>query len=102
MTIDDTCDSIAAMFGTFSTSDFISWNPSVWDDCSQIKVCGLISLCLISGCRGLLISEAHYINQGPVLVLRRNSRNAKNALHTDHDNDNSHHCPQADWYGGQL
>lgn len=36
-TIDDTCDLISAMFGTFSSTDFISWNPSVYEDCSDIK-----------------------------------------------------------------
>ena len=34
----DDCETIAKMFGTFSEDDFIKWNPSVWDDCSDIKV----------------------------------------------------------------
>lgn len=38
MTGSDSCDSIAAMFGTFSKTDFIKWNPDVWSDCSNIKV----------------------------------------------------------------
>lgn len=38
MTGSDTCNSIAAMFGTFSAADFMKWNPSVWSDCSNIKV----------------------------------------------------------------
>lgn len=38
MTGSDTCDSIAAMFGTFSKTDFIKWNPDVWSNCSHIKV----------------------------------------------------------------
>ena len=38
MTGSDTCDSIAAMFGTFSEADFITWNPDVWSDCSHIEV----------------------------------------------------------------
>lgn len=32
----DTCDLIALMFGSFSTADFVKWNPSVFDDCSGI------------------------------------------------------------------
>ncbi|KAL7622472.1 hypothetical protein AAE478_007978 [Parahypoxylon ruwenzoriense] len=31
------CRTIALAFGTFSESDFISWNPSVWSDCSNFK-----------------------------------------------------------------
>lgn len=38
MTGGDTCASIVAMFGTMSEADLISWNPAVWDDCSEIKV----------------------------------------------------------------
>ncbi|KAJ3542866.1 hypothetical protein NM208_g3877 [Fusarium decemcellulare] len=33
---EDTCDAIAAIFGTFTTEDFIAWNPSVLKDCSAI------------------------------------------------------------------
>ncbi|KAK2594660.1 hypothetical protein QQS21_007636 [Conoideocrella luteorostrata] len=36
-TVDDTCDVIASMFGTFKREDFIKWNPSVFDDCTAIK-----------------------------------------------------------------
>jgi hypothetical protein len=32
----DTCDDIVDMFGVFSKSDFISWNPSVGTDCGGI------------------------------------------------------------------
>ncbi|KAL8356637.1 hypothetical protein RB601_001776 [Gaeumannomyces tritici] len=35
-TVADTCDLITQMFGTFSTADFIGWNPSVRSDCSGI------------------------------------------------------------------
>ena len=38
MTGSDTCELIAAMFGTFSEADFKKWNPSVWSDCANIKV----------------------------------------------------------------
>jgi hypothetical protein len=34
---EDTCQSIAEIFGTFDAQDFVSWNPSVYDDCSNIK-----------------------------------------------------------------
>lgn len=34
----DTCDVIVQAFGSFSTSDFVSWNPSVGSTCSDIKV----------------------------------------------------------------
>ncbi|KAF5003871.1 hypothetical protein FDECE_9619 [Fusarium decemcellulare] len=34
---EDTCDAIAAIFGTFTTQDFIAWNPSVLEDCSAIE-----------------------------------------------------------------
>ncbi|OAA74801.1 peptidoglycan-binding protein [Akanthomyces lecanii RCEF 1005] len=33
----DDCDIIAQAFGSFSTSDFISWNPSVGSKCDDIK-----------------------------------------------------------------
>ena len=33
---EDSCDDIVGMFGSFSLSDFLSWNPSVFDDCSGI------------------------------------------------------------------
>ena len=33
----DDCAVIAQMFGTFSEADFISWNPSVLDDCDNIE-----------------------------------------------------------------
>ncbi|KAI5457372.1 hypothetical protein BGZ63DRAFT_321328, partial [Mariannaea sp. PMI_226] len=36
-TIDDTCDDIVLMFGTFSKSDFVAWNPSVYDSCVGIQ-----------------------------------------------------------------
>lgn len=36
-TVDDTCDDIAEIFGSFSTADFISWNPSVWSSCGNIQ-----------------------------------------------------------------
>jgi hypothetical protein len=32
----DNCEKIAKKFGTFSASEFISWNPAVGDDCSGI------------------------------------------------------------------
>ncbi|KAJ2907323.1 hypothetical protein MKZ38_003179 [Zalerion maritima] len=32
-----TCDDIILAFGRFSLDDFTGWNPSVWDDCSQIQ-----------------------------------------------------------------
>lgn len=35
----DDCDIISQAFGSFSTSDFISWNPSVGSRCDGIKVC---------------------------------------------------------------
>ena len=38
MTGSDNCTSIATMFGTFSSADFIAWNPAVWSDCSNIQV----------------------------------------------------------------
>ncbi|GAB1211881.1 hypothetical protein ATERTT37_001005 [Aspergillus terreus] len=34
----DTCDKIAARYGTFSTADFITWNPAVGEFCSGIQV----------------------------------------------------------------
>lgn len=37
-TIDDDCDDIAAMFGAFSSKDFKAWNPSVYNDCTGIKI----------------------------------------------------------------
>lgn len=37
-TLGDNCDTVVAQFGTFSKSDFISWNPSVWSDCSNFQV----------------------------------------------------------------
>uniref|UniRef100_A0A4Q7JG83 Secreted LysM effector Lys4 n=1 Tax=Pochonia chlamydosporia (strain 123) TaxID=1052797 RepID=LYSM4_POCC1 len=33
----DDCDAITTYFGTFSKSDFIKWNPSVYQDCSGLK-----------------------------------------------------------------
>lgn len=48
---DDSCDLIAAMFGTFSHDDFKSWNPAVGSDCSGLKVdyaCSLSPLLLHS------------------------------------------------------
>ena len=38
MNLADTCDTITAMFGTFTSPDFIKWNPAVWTDCSNIQV----------------------------------------------------------------
>ncbi|EFR04225.1 hypothetical protein MGYG_07232 [Nannizzia gypsea CBS 118893] len=38
MTLSDTCESITIMFGAFSRGDFISWNPAVQENCSNIKV----------------------------------------------------------------
>ncbi|KFX89378.1 hypothetical protein V490_07063 [Pseudogymnoascus sp. VKM F-3557] len=35
--VNDNCTTIAESFGTFSESDFISWNPSVWSACGNIK-----------------------------------------------------------------
>lgn len=35
-TDDDTCDIIVSIFGTFGLEDFTAWNPSVFDDCSDI------------------------------------------------------------------
>ncbi|KAK3395012.1 hypothetical protein B0H63DRAFT_385493 [Podospora didyma] len=32
----ESCAELSAMFGTFSTADFISWNPSVGSSCSTI------------------------------------------------------------------
>jgi hypothetical protein len=32
----DNCEKIAKKFGTFSSADFIKWNPAVGDDCSGI------------------------------------------------------------------
>lgn len=34
----DTCIYISLKFGTFSTKEFISWNPSVREDCSLLQV----------------------------------------------------------------
>ncbi|KAF3389261.1 LysM domain-containing protein [Penicillium rolfsii] len=34
----DTCDKIAAKYGTFSTADFIAWNPAVGEFCSGLQV----------------------------------------------------------------
>jgi hypothetical protein len=39
-TVGDNCDTVVAQFGTFSKSDFITWNPSVWSDCSNFQVSG--------------------------------------------------------------
>ncbi|KAK7423417.1 hypothetical protein QQZ08_009095 [Neonectria magnoliae] len=36
-TLDDTCDLIASIFGTFDIEDFIAWNPSVFEDCTDIE-----------------------------------------------------------------
>ncbi|KAH8896311.1 hypothetical protein GQ53DRAFT_743558 [Thozetella sp. PMI_491] len=36
MSGDDDCDVIPAIFGTFSRSDFVSWNPSVGQGCSGL------------------------------------------------------------------
>lgn len=33
----ETCDQLANMFGTFSAKEFISMNPTVFDDCSYIE-----------------------------------------------------------------
>ncbi|CAJ0542419.1 Ff.00g000680.m01.CDS01 [Fusarium sp. VM40] len=33
----ETCDQLVNMFGTFSAKDFISMNPSVFDDCSNVE-----------------------------------------------------------------
>lgn len=33
---DESCDDIAAMFGSFDAADFIAWNPSVFSDCAGI------------------------------------------------------------------
>jgi hypothetical protein len=35
---DDDCDVIPAIFGTFSKSDFLSWNPSVGQSCAGLVV----------------------------------------------------------------
>ncbi|KAI5455804.1 hypothetical protein BGZ63DRAFT_338976, partial [Mariannaea sp. PMI_226] len=32
----DTCDSIAAAYGTFSTADFVIWNPAVGSGCTDL------------------------------------------------------------------
>ncbi|KFY05463.1 hypothetical protein V492_08531 [Pseudogymnoascus sp. VKM F-4246] len=34
---DENCDNIVESFRTFSKSDFISWNPSVWSTCENIQ-----------------------------------------------------------------
>ncbi|OTB01250.1 carbohydrate-binding module family 50 protein [Hypoxylon sp. CI-4A] len=36
-TVNDDCDAVVLQFGTFSKDDFISWNPSVWSDCSNFQ-----------------------------------------------------------------
>ncbi|KAF4948029.1 hypothetical protein FSARC_13847 [Fusarium sarcochroum] len=33
----ETCDELANMFGTFSAKEFVSMNPTVFDDCSEIE-----------------------------------------------------------------
>jgi hypothetical protein len=33
----DSCEAIASMFGTFSSLDFIAWNPNVGSSCTNIK-----------------------------------------------------------------
>ncbi|KAF3384739.1 LysM domain-containing protein [Penicillium rolfsii] len=35
---EDTCDLIVEIFGTFSKSDFLSWNPALESDCSGLAV----------------------------------------------------------------
>ncbi|KAJ3957265.1 hypothetical protein N0V92_006176 [Colletotrichum tropicale] len=35
--VNDDCATVAAWFGTFSESDFISWNPSVGSSCANIQ-----------------------------------------------------------------
>ncbi|KAB5570385.1 peptidoglycan-binding protein [Coniochaeta sp. 2T2.1] len=37
-TVGDTCGDLALVFGTFSESDFRTWNPSVKGDCSGFEV----------------------------------------------------------------
>ncbi|KAK3944406.1 peptidoglycan-binding lysin subgroup [Diplogelasinospora grovesii] len=34
----DTCDKIVAKYGTFTTSQFVSWNPAVGSDCTGLWV----------------------------------------------------------------
>lgn len=34
----DTCNKIAATYGTFSTADFVTWNPAVGESCSGLLV----------------------------------------------------------------
>jgi hypothetical protein len=36
-TPDDTCDTIASVFGRFSQADFVSWNPSLDSACSNLQ-----------------------------------------------------------------
>ncbi|KAI4192254.1 MAG: hypothetical protein LQ348_003223 [Seirophora lacunosa] len=65
MTGSDTCELIAAIFGTFSEADFIGWNPDVWSDCSNIRV----------RARPLFASS-----QGGAMVLRRCAHDAKDPV----------------------
>jgi hypothetical protein len=34
----DNCDLVVQIFGTFSTADFLAWNPAVLSDCSGFTV----------------------------------------------------------------
>jgi hypothetical protein len=42
-TSNETCDDIAYIFASFSKTEFITWNPAVWSDCSNIQVSELRS-----------------------------------------------------------
>jgi fucose permease len=82
MTVSDTCNSIAAMFGTFSSAGFINWNPGVWSDCLNIKVSCLIEALFID----TLADLQTFL--GALLLLCCSPRHTHNTHDQDATNDN--------------
>jgi hypothetical protein len=87
MTGSDTCSSITAMFGTFSSTDFINWNAAVWSDCSNIQVRYLIKHLFIDP-----LADLQTLSGGFLLLCRgpRHTDDTYGTHRLDHDatNDN--------------
>lgn len=82
MTGSDTCELIAAIFGTFSEADFIGWNPDVWSDCSNIRVRARPLFASSQGKSALEIAVADCVLflVGGAMVLRRCAHDAKDPV----------------------
>ena len=88
MTGSDTCNSIAAMFGTFSSTDLINWNPAVWSDCSNIQVsCHIEPLCTET------VADLQTFPGGLLILCRcpRHTNDTHGTHRLDHDATNDNH-----------